>query len=88
MKPSTETRLTPVVSRGLWEQIQLGKAGHLKRGLARTVRGRSVSIRSLEDYPVDVQVDGDCVLQTPITCRAAGSTVSILVPRENRNSTH
>ena len=72
----------------LFRQIQLGKAGHLKRGLARTVRGRSVSIRSLEDYPVDVQVDGDCVLQTPITCRAAGSTVSILVPRENTNSTH
>jgi diacylglycerol kinase (ATP) len=66
----------------LFRQIQLGKSGHLTRGLARTVRGRSVSIRSLEDYPVDVQVDGDCVLQTPITCRAADATVSILVPRE------
>ncbi len=66
----------------LFRQIQLGKSGHLTRGLARTVRGRSVSIRSLETYPVDVQVDGDCVLRTPITCRAADSTVSILVPRD------
>ena len=65
----------------LFRQIQLGKSGHLTRGLARTVRGRSVSVRSLETYPVDVQVDGDCVLQTPITCRAADSTVFILVPR-------
>jgi diacylglycerol kinase (ATP) len=68
----------------LFRQIQLGKAGHLSRGLARTVRGRSVTIRSLEDYPVEVQVDGDCVLKTPISCRAASQTVSILVPRENR----
>jgi diacylglycerol kinase family enzyme len=70
----------------LFRQIQLGKSGHLTRGLARTVRGRSVSIRSLENYPVDVQVDGDCVLQTPITCRAADATVSILVPREKGSS--
>ena len=63
----------------LFRQIQLGKSGHLTRGLARAVRGRSVSIRSLEDYPVDVQVDGDCVLQTPITCRSAQAVVSILV---------
>ena len=65
----------------LFRQIQLGKSGHLTRGLGRTVRGRHVEIRSLEDYPVEVQVDGDCVLETPITCRAAGATVSILVPK-------
>jgi diacylglycerol kinase family enzyme len=65
----------------LFRQIQLGKAGHLARGLARTVRGRSVTVRSLESYPVEVHVDGDCVLKTPITCRAATETVSILVPR-------
>ncbi len=65
----------------LFRQIRLGKAGHLARGLARTVRGRSVTIRSLENYPVEVHVDGDCVLETPITCRAATETVSILVPR-------
>jgi diacylglycerol kinase family enzyme len=65
----------------LFRQIRLGKAGHLARGLARTVRGRSVTIRSLENYPVEVHVDGDCVLKTPITCRPADATVSILVPR-------
>ena len=37
--------------------------------------------RSLEDYPVEVHVDGDCVMETPITCRVAEETVSILVPR-------
>ena len=64
----------------LFRQIQLGKSGHLARGLARTVRGRSVNVRSLETYPVEVQVDGDCVLETPISCRAADAAVSILVP--------
>jgi YegS/Rv2252/BmrU family lipid kinase len=66
----------------LFREIQLGKAGHLERGLASIVRGRSVKVQSLESYPVEVHVDGDCVLETPITCRAAGTTVSILVPRE------
>jgi diacylglycerol kinase family enzyme len=66
----------------LFRQIQLGKSGHLAQGLARTVRGRSVTVRSLETYPVEVHVDGDCVLETPITCRAAEETVSILVPRK------
>jgi diacylglycerol kinase family enzyme len=65
----------------LFRQIRLGKSGHLTRGLARTVRGRSVTVRSLESYPVEVHVDGDCVLETPITCRPADATVSILVPR-------
>ena len=66
----------------LFRQIQLGKSGHLTRGLGRTVRGRHIEIRSLEDYPVEVQVDGDCVLETPITCRSADATVSILVPKQ------
>src|SRR6266508_1238137 len=66
----------------LFRQIRLGKAGHLARGLARTVRGRAVTIHSLENYPVEVHVDGDCVLETPITCWAASETVSILVPKE------
>ena len=65
----------------LFRQIQLAKSGHLTRGLATTVRGREVAVRSLENYEVDVHVDGDCVLTTPITCRAAGKTVSILVPK-------
>ena len=70
----------------LFRQIRLGKSGHLARGLARTVRGRSVTVRSLENYPVEVHVDGDCVLETPITCRAADDTVSILVPKREVES--
>ncbi len=66
----------------LFRHIRLGRSGHLTRGFAKTVRGRSATIRSLESYPVEVHVDGDCVLQTPITCRAADDTVSILVPRK------
>ena len=66
----------------LFRHIRLGKSGHLARGLARTVRGRTVTVRSLESYAIEVHVDGDCVMETPITCRAADDTVSILVPRE------
>lgn len=66
----------------LFRQIQLGKSGHLKRGFAKVVRGKNVTIRSLEDYPVEVQIDGDCVLKTPITCRVSPDTVSILVPKD------
>jgi YegS/Rv2252/BmrU family lipid kinase len=69
----------------LFREIQLGESGHLSRGLATIVRGRAVTVRSLEDYPVEVHVDGDCVLETPITCRAAGTTVLILVPRKDES---
>lgn len=65
----------------LFRQLQLGKSGHLERGIARVVRTRQVEIQSLENYPVEVQVDGDCVLETPIICKAAGKTVNILVAR-------
>jgi len=65
----------------LFRQMQLGRAGHLEGGLARLVRGRVVVARSLESYPVDVHVDGDCVMKTPVTCRAGDQTVAILVPR-------
>ena len=64
----------------LFRRIQLGKGGHLDGGLAKIVRGREIEIRSLESYPVEVQVDGDCVLETPIVCRTAASEVKILVP--------
>jgi hypothetical protein len=37
-------------------------------------------VRSLEPYAVEVQVDGDCVLETPIHCRPSGHTVRVLVP--------
>ena len=45
------------------------------------MRGREVEIRSLEPYPVEVEVDGDCMLETPIRCRVGTQTVRILVPR-------
>ena len=67
----------------LFRQLQLGKGGHLEKGIARILRGRVVTVRSLEDYPVEVQVDGDCVLETPITCRASEGTLSILVPKKS-----
>jgi diacylglycerol kinase family enzyme len=65
----------------LFREMQLGRAGHLQEGIAQVVRGRVVTARSLESYPVEIQVDGDRVLETPVTCRAAEQTVSVLVPR-------
>jgi len=65
----------------LFRQLQLGRAGHLSRGIARVVRGREATVRSLESYPVEVQVDGDCVLETPVSCRVSGETIWILAPR-------
>ena len=64
----------------LFQEMRRGRAGHLSNGLARVVRGREVTIRSLESYPVDIQVDGDCVLETPVRCRVGDETVRILVP--------
>lgn len=67
----------------LFRQMQIGRGGHVGRGLARIVRGRTATVRSLESYPVEVQVDGDCVLETPVDCRVGEETISILVPKEN-----
>lgn len=64
----------------LFRLIQAARGAHLERGIARVVRGREVEVRSAAGYPVEVQVDGDCVLQTPIVCRASRAEVSILVP--------
>jgi diacylglycerol kinase family enzyme len=66
----------------LFRQMQLARGGHLRGRLARIVRGRTATVRSLETYPVEVQVDGDCVLETPINCRVAEETISILVPKD------
>lgn len=68
----------------LFRQLQLGRAGHLSRGIARVVSGKSVSIRSLESYPVEAQVDGDCVLETPVDCRVGDETITILAPRNGK----
>jgi diacylglycerol kinase family enzyme len=64
----------------LFRRIQLGRGEHLTGGIARLVRGRDVEIRSLEPYAVEVHLDGDCILETPVTCRVTGQTVEILVP--------
>lgn len=69
----------------LFRQLQLGRAGHLTRGIARVVSGRNITIRSLESYPVEVQVDGDCVLETPVNCRVSEETVTILAPRDGKS---
>jgi YegS/Rv2252/BmrU family lipid kinase len=66
----------------LFREMQRGRAGHLSDGLASVVRGRDVSIRSLETYQVEVQVDGDCVLETPIRCRIRDETIHVLLPHE------
>ncbi|HEX9148601.1 MAG TPA: diacylglycerol kinase family protein [Thermoanaerobaculia bacterium] len=66
----------------LFRQMQLARGGHLRGRLARIVRGRTATVRSLETYPIEVQVDGDCVLETPINCRVAEETISILVPKD------
>ncbi|HYB53395.1 MAG TPA: diacylglycerol kinase family protein [Thermoanaerobaculia bacterium] len=63
----------------LFLALRRGRADHLS-GLARIVRGRRVEMRSREAYAVEVHADGDCVLQTPVTCRASLETVEILVP--------
>jgi diacylglycerol kinase family enzyme len=56
-------------------------ARHLQNGYAKAVRGRRVRITSLEDYPVEAQVDGDCVLETPLECRIAESTLKVMAPK-------
>ena len=44
------------------------------------IRGREIAIRALESYPVDIHVDGDCVLKTPVECRIGSETLRVLVP--------
>ncbi|HWZ86809.1 MAG TPA: diacylglycerol kinase family protein [Thermoanaerobaculia bacterium] len=64
----------------LFQLMAAGHGGHLEGDLARIVRGRDVAIRSL-DGPVEIQVDGDCLLETPIACRVGTETVQVLVPK-------
>jgi len=65
----------------LFREMMRRRGEHLSNGLARVIRGRRVAIRTLEPYPVDIQVDGDCVLKTPVECRMDEASVNILVPR-------
>ena len=66
----------------LFQQMAAGRSGHLTNGLARIVRGRKVIIRSLEKSPIEVHVDGDCVLETPVSCHVGVDTVRVLVPKK------
>jgi diacylglycerol kinase (ATP) len=65
----------------LFREMMRRRGEHLSNGLARVIRGRRVAIRTLEPYPVDIQVDGDCVLKTPVECRMDEASLNILVPR-------
>jgi diacylglycerol kinase family enzyme len=60
--------------------MQRRKCAHISDGLARVIRGREVAIRALEEYPVDIHVDGDCVLKTPVECRIGSETLRVLAP--------
>jgi diacylglycerol kinase (ATP) len=65
----------------LFRHMRLGRAGHLENGISRIVRGREVAIRSLEPYPIEVELDGDCLLETPIRCRIGTQSLQVLVPK-------
>jgi YegS/Rv2252/BmrU family lipid kinase len=65
----------------LFRGMQERRAGHLSSGIAKIVRGREVTIRSLESYAVEAQVDGDCVLETPISCRVSQRTLQVRAPK-------
>jgi diacylglycerol kinase (ATP) len=60
--------------------MQRQDRSHLARPFARIIRGRNVTVRSREDYPVECQLDGDCVLETPVECRIGEQTVVVLAP--------
>jgi YegS/Rv2252/BmrU family lipid kinase len=64
----------------LFRGMQGRRSSHLESGVARIVRGREIRITSLEPYAVEAQVDGDCVLETPITCRISQHTLQVLAP--------
>jgi len=65
----------------LFREMKAGRAGHLANGIAYIARGRDVSIRTLEGDPVEIHVDGDCLMTTPVTCRVGADTVRVLVPK-------
>jgi diacylglycerol kinase family enzyme len=65
----------------LFRGMQGKRSAHLSSGIAKIVRGREVTIRSLESYAVEAQVDGDCVLETPISCRVSQRTLQVRAPK-------
>lgn len=65
----------------LFRGMQGRKSSHLENGISRVVRGREIKITSLEPYAVEAQVDGDCVLETPVSCRISQRTLQVLAPK-------
>lgn len=53
---------------------------HLRDGRARVVRGREIVITSREPYEIEGQLDGDCVLETPLRCSVSEKTLKVLAP--------
>jgi diacylglycerol kinase (ATP) len=70
----------------LFREMKAGRGGHLSSGLAYIARGRNVSIRDLVGSPVEIHVDGDCLLTTPVTCSLGEETVRVLVPAQSMAS--
>lgn len=64
----------------LFAGMKGGRGAHLNSGFARVVRGRRVTVSTRERDPIEVQLDGDCVMETPVTCTIAEGTVSVLAP--------
>lgn len=58
-----------------------GRQGrHLEVPGTRILRGKSAGITSLENYSVETQLDGDCVLATPLHCAVSDKTLNVVVP--------
>jgi diacylglycerol kinase family enzyme len=64
----------------LFSGMKEGAGSHLTGGFARVVRGRRVTVSTSERAPIEVQLDGDRVLETPFTCTVSETTVNVLVP--------
>jgi diacylglycerol kinase (ATP) len=65
---------------GLFVGMKGRRGAHLSAGLARCVPGRQVRVVSREPYAVEAQIDGDCVLKTPVSCRVSSRSLTILAP--------
>lgn len=64
----------------LFRRMRLKNGSHLRAGHTRIVRGRDVTISSLEGYAVEAQVDGDCELETPVHCRVSEQILRVFAP--------
>jgi YegS/Rv2252/BmrU family lipid kinase len=64
----------------LFRGMRAGDASHLRNGFARIVRGRDIRICSRESYQLETQVDGDCVLETPVRCSVSDETLQVIAP--------